>query len=100
MLQLLQIFIFEFQDNYACFLFVFYALFSVAEYWEKTQELKKQNLQKVEIWNSFINFSDREFPPKFESSPHIKIGQSTLDSASPDKFLEIPSYMPLFGEKD
>ena len=47
-----------------------------------------------------MNFSDRDFPPKFGLSPHIKIGQSTLDSASPDKFLEIPSYMPLFGEKD
>jgi len=31
---------------------------------------------------------------------HITIGHSTLDSATPDKFLEIPSYMLAFGEKD
>ena len=37
-----------------------------------------------------------------KSSPalHIAIGHSTLDSATPDKFLEIPSYMLTFGEKD
>ena len=31
---------------------------------------------------------------------HFTIGHSTLDSATPDKFLEIPSYMLAFGEKD
>ena len=31
---------------------------------------------------------------------HTTIGHSTLDSATPDKFLEIPSYMLAFGEKD
>ena len=31
---------------------------------------------------------------------HITMGHSTLDSTTPDKFLEIPSYMLLFGEKD
>ena len=41
--QLLQIFIFELQENYACFVFVFYACF-LAEYLEKTQELKKHSL--------------------------------------------------------
>ena len=30
----------------------------------------------------------------------ITIGHSSLDSAIPDKFLEIPSYMLAFGEKD
>ena len=37
---------------------------------------------------------------KFGSSLQITMGHSTLDSASPDKFLEIPSYMLTFGEKD
>ena len=37
---------------------------------------------------------------KFGPSLHITIGHSTLDSATPDKFLEIPSYMLAFGEKD
>ena len=37
---------------------------------------------------------------KIGSSLHITIGHSTLDSATPDKFLEIPSYMLVFGEKD
>ena len=37
---------------------------------------------------------------KFGSSLHITMGHSTLDSATPDKFLEIPSYMLAFGEKD
>ena len=30
----------------------------------------------------------------------ITIGHPSLDSAIPDKFLEIPSYMLAFGEKD
>jgi len=30
----------------------------------------------------------------------MTMGHSTLDSATPDKFLEIPSYMLAFGEKD
>ena len=38
--------------------------------------------------------------PKSGLSPHMTIGQSALDSDTPDKFLEIPSYMPSFGEKD
>ena len=37
---------------------------------------------------------------KIGSSLHITMGHSTLDSATPDKFLEIPSYMLAFGEKD
>ena len=37
---------------------------------------------------------------KFGSSLHITMGHSTLDSAIPDKFLEMPSYMLTFGEKD
>ena len=38
--------------------------------------------------------------PKSGLSPHMTIGQSALDSVTPDKFLEIPSYMPSFSEKD
>ena len=34
------------------------------------------------------------------SSLHITMEHSTLDSANPDKFLEIPSYMLAFGGKD
>ena len=37
---------------------------------------------------------------KIGSSVHITIGHSTLDSATPDKFLKIPSLMLAFGEKD
>jgi len=37
---------------------------------------------------------------KIGPSLHITMGHSTLDSATPDKFLEIPSYMLAFGEKD
>ena len=46
-----------------------------------------------------MDFPDKVFP-KFGLSPHIKIGLSALDSDTPDKFLEFPSYMPSFGEKD
>ena len=37
---------------------------------------------------------------KLGPSLHMTMGHSTLDSATPDKFLEIPSYMLAFGEKD
>ena len=37
---------------------------------------------------------------KLGSLPQMTMGHSTLDSATPDKFLEIPSYMLAFGEKD
>ena len=37
---------------------------------------------------------------KFGPALHITIGHSILDSATPDKFLEIPAYMLAFGEKD
>ena len=37
---------------------------------------------------------------KLGSLLHMTMGHSTLDSATPDKFLEIPSYMLAFGEKD
>ena len=38
--------------------------------------------------------------PKIGASSHIIIGHSALDPVIPDKFLENPSYMPSFGEKD
>ena len=37
---------------------------------------------------------------KLGPSLHMTMGHSTLDSATADKFLEIPSYMLAFGEKD
>ena len=37
---------------------------------------------------------------KVGSLLHMTIGHSTLDSATPEKFLKIPSYMLTFGEKD
>jgi hypothetical protein len=37
---------------------------------------------------------------KVGSLLQMTMGHSTLDSATPDKFLEIPSYMLAFGEKD
>ena len=37
---------------------------------------------------------------KLGSLLHMTMGHSTLDSATPDKLLEIPSYMLTFGEKD
>ena len=37
---------------------------------------------------------------KLGSLLHMTMGHSTVDSATPDKLLEIPSYMLAFGEKD
>ena len=37
---------------------------------------------------------------KFGTSLHMTMGHSTLDSATPDKFIEPPSYMLTFGEKN
>ena len=93
-------------DNNCCACSVVFFLLCFFGTWisrrlRKTQELKKQHSQKI-CRNSkdFMDFSDRNFFPKFGLSPHIRIGQSALDSATLDKFLENPSNVPSFGEKD
>ena len=54
----------------------------------------------VMIFHMIPGSSDDAHILMFGPALHITIGHSTLDSATPDKFLEIPSYMLAFGEKD
>ena len=57
----------------------------------------------VTIFHMIPGFSDDAHIlvlQKLGSSLHITMGHSTLGSATPDKFLEILSYMLAFGEKD
>ena len=78
--KLLQIFIFESRQLClfpVCFLCLFFSRIL----------RKNTGIEETEcdFWNNFMNFSNRDFPLKFGSSPHIKIRQSMLDSASRDE---------------